>query len=58
MDLLSKASADAQNRAIYITTSVNSSLGKLKKADMGVFQIIGRNSLKTKTAGSFHLRLF
>ena len=51
MDLLSKASADAQNRAISITKSVNSSLGKLKKADMGVFQITGKNSTEEYSYG-------
>lgn len=51
MDLLSKASADAQNRAIAITKSVNSTLGKLKKADMGVFQITGKNSTEEYSYG-------
>jgi len=44
MDLLAKASADAKQRATVISKSVNSSLGNLKKAVMGVFQITGKNS--------------
>jgi hypothetical protein len=44
MDLLSKASADARQRAEAIAESVQGSLGKLKKANMGVFQITGKNS--------------
>jgi hypothetical protein len=44
MDLLSKASADAKQRANVIAESVGSDLGYLKKAIMGVFQITGKNS--------------
>lgn len=44
MDLLAKASEDAKLRAETIAKSVNSSLAKLKKANMGVFQITGKNS--------------
>lgn len=44
MDLLAKASADAKQRASVIAKSVNSDLGTLKKAVMGVFQITGKNS--------------
>ena len=44
MDLLAKASADAKQRASVIASSVHSSLGNLKKAVMGVFQITGKNS--------------
>jgi hypothetical protein len=44
MDLLAKASEDAKLRAETIARSVNSSLAKLKKANMGVFQITGKNS--------------
>jgi hypothetical protein len=44
MDLLSKASADAKLRAESIAKSVQSDLGKMKKAVMGVFQITGKNS--------------
>jgi uncharacterized protein len=44
MDLLAKASADAKARAETIAKNAGSSLGKLKKATMGVFQITGKNS--------------
>ncbi len=44
IDLLSKASADATTRATSIAKNANSSLGDLRKASMGVFQITGRNS--------------
>ena len=44
MDLLAKASEDAKLRAETIAKSVNGSLAKLKKANMGVFQITGKNS--------------
>jgi uncharacterized protein len=44
MDLLAKASADAKARAEAIAKNAGNSLGKLKKASMGVFQITGKNS--------------
>lgn len=44
MDLLARASADAKTRAETIAKNAGSSLGKLKKATMGVFQITGKNS--------------
>lgn len=44
MELLGKASADAKARAETIAQNAGSSLGKLKKATMGVFQITGKNS--------------
>jgi hypothetical protein len=44
MDLLAKASADARQRAETIAKNAGSSLGKLIKATMGVFQITGKNS--------------
>lgn len=44
MELLGKASADAKERAETIAKNAGSSLGKLKKATMGVFQITGKNS--------------
>ena len=51
MDLLAKASADALQRAETIAKSVHSNLGKLKKANMGVFQITGRNSSEEYSYG-------
>ncbi|HMO62635.1 MAG TPA: SIMPL domain-containing protein [Ferruginibacter sp.] len=44
IDLLAKASADAKLRAETIAKNSGSSLGKIKKATMGVFQITGQNS--------------
>lgn len=44
MELLGKASADAKARAETIAKNAGSSLGRLKKATMGVFQITGKNS--------------
>ena len=44
VDLLAKARADAKQRAETIAKNAGSSLGKIKKATMGVFQITGQNS--------------
>lgn len=44
MDLLAKASDDGKKRAEIIAKNAGSSLGKLKKANLGVFQITGKNS--------------
>lgn len=44
IDLLAKASADAKLRAQTIATNTGSSLGGIRKAAMGVFQITGQNS--------------
>jgi hypothetical protein len=44
MELLGKASADARARAEIIAENAGSSLGKLRKATMGIFQITGKNS--------------
>jgi hypothetical protein len=44
IDLLAKASADAHKRAETIAENSGSSLGKIKSANMGVFQITGQNS--------------
>ncbi len=44
IDLLGKASTDAKARAETIAKNSGSSLGKLRKANMGVFQITGKNS--------------
>ncbi len=44
IDLLAKASADAKTRAETIAKNAGNSLGDLKKASMGVFQITGQNS--------------
>jgi len=44
MDLLAKASADGKQRADIIAKNAESSLSKLKKATLGVFQITGKNT--------------
>ena len=44
MDLLAKASADGKQRAEIIAKNSGSALGKLKNANLGVFQITGKNS--------------
>lgn len=44
IDLLAKASADAKLRAQTIAKNAGSSLGGIRKATMGVFQITGQNS--------------
>jgi hypothetical protein len=44
MDLLGKASSDAKARAEIIAKNAGSKLGNLRKANMGVFQITGKNS--------------
>ena len=44
MDLLAKASADGKQRAEIIAKNAGSSLKKLNKANLGVFQITGKNT--------------
>ena len=44
LDLLAKASADAKQRAETIAKNSGSNLGSIKKANMGIFQITGKNS--------------
>ncbi len=44
IDLLAKASKDAKDRSESIAENAGSSLGNLKYANMGVFQITGQNS--------------
>lgn len=44
IDLLAKASADAKQRAESIASNSGTGLGDMKKANMGVFQITGRNT--------------
>ena len=44
IDLLGKASSDAKARAETIAKNAGNSLRSLKKANMGVFQITGKNS--------------
>ena len=51
IDLLGQASADARSRAETIAKNSGSSLGKLRKANMGVFQITGKNSNENYSYG-------
>ena len=44
LDLLAKASADSKQRAQTIAKNSGSNLGSIKKANMGIFQITGKNS--------------
>lgn len=44
IDLLGKASSDAKARAEIIAKNAGSTLRNLRKANMGVFQITGKNS--------------
>lgn len=44
IDLLARASADAKKRAETIANNSGSSLGSIKDATMGVFQITGKNT--------------
>lgn len=51
IDLLKSASEDAYTRAETVARNSHSSLGKLKKAVVGVFQITGQNSDEDYTYG-------
>ncbi|WP_407431384.1 SIMPL domain-containing protein [Arcticibacter sp.] len=51
IDLLSKASKDAKDRAGSIAENAGSNLGELKYANMGVFQITGQNSNENYSYG-------
>jgi len=51
MELLGKASADAKARAETIAKNAGSSLGNLKTATMGVFQIRGKNINEDLSSG-------
>lgn len=54
-EMVGAATADARNRATRIAESAHSSLGKLKKANMGVFQITAPNSNEDYSwGGSFN----
>ena len=55
IDLLAKASEDAKIRAETIAKNSGASLGGIKKANMGVFQITGKNVNETYSyGGSFN----
>jgi hypothetical protein len=49
--MLSMATEDAHNRAVAIAENAKGSLGGLRKADMGIFQITAQNSSEEYTYG-------
>ena len=51
LDLLAKASADAKQRAESIAKNSDASLGDIRKASMGVFQITGKNENENYSYG-------
>jgi hypothetical protein len=55
IEMIAAATKDAQSRAKKIADNAGSSLGKLTKAEMGVFQIIAQNSSEDFSwGGSFN----
>ena len=54
IDMIAEATKDATIRAAKIAESSNSSLGKLINAQMGVFQIVAKNSTENYTWGGRH----
>jgi len=54
IDMISEATKDAKLRATKIADSAESSLGKLLNAQMGVFQIIAKNSTENYSWGGRH----
>jgi uncharacterized protein len=51
LDLIAEASKNAQQRAEKIADNAGGHLGKLRNANMGVFQIVGRNSSEDYSSG-------
>lgn len=55
LEMISQATKDANERAVRIAEQAGSSVGKLKSADMGVFQITAQNSSEDYSwGGSFN----
>jgi uncharacterized protein len=55
IEMIAEATKDAQLRASQIADNAGGSLGKLKRADMGVFQIVAQNSSEEYSwGGSFN----
>lgn len=55
IEMIAEATKDAQIRASQIADNAGGSLGKLKRADMGVFQIVAQNSSEEYSwGGSFN----
>ncbi len=53
VDMLSKATADARERAIAIASQAGSGIGSITNADTGTFQITVPNSTKMGSYGSY-----
>ena len=54
IDMIAEATKDAKLRAFKIANSAGSSLGNLLNAQMGVFQIIAKNSTENYSWGGTH----
>lgn len=55
LEMIAEATKDAKARAEKIAENAGAKLGKLKKSDMGVFQIIAQNSSEDFSwGGSFN----
>jgi hypothetical protein len=55
IEMISQATKDANVRASHIAENAGSSVGKLKSAEMGVFQIVAKNSSEEYSwGGSFN----
>jgi hypothetical protein len=53
--MIAEATKDASTRAQKIAENAGSEVGKLKTAEMGVFQIVGQNSAEEYSwGGSFN----
>ena len=52
--LIEKATQDANERATKIVRTADGSLGKLKRASMGVFQITGQGSTEDDSYGGIN----
>ena len=51
LELIAQASENAKQRAENIATKSGGNLGKLQKADLGIFQITGKNDNEEYSAG-------
>ena len=54
IDMIAEATHDARERAEKISDNANATLGKLTYAQMGVFQIIAKNSTENYSWGGTH----
>jgi hypothetical protein len=55
IEMIAEATKDANNRARKIAENAGSEIGRLKNADMGVFQIVGQNATEEYSwGGSFN----